>query len=140
LSSLSRIGTPTPTCCPRLQAHFNVKVNKLKHRHALKSKMRRQTAWAALQWAVLWHCWLLLLGSGASGQVVNQTTIFKALLRQEVSLTQLKQSVVDARRELASAAAPTLIAFRHSASECFLMREHSSCMAAMPAAGYESLH
>ncbi|WIA24005.1 hypothetical protein OEZ85_013630 [Tetradesmus obliquus] len=45
--------------------------------------MRRQTAWAALQWAVLWHCWLLLLGTGAKGQIVNQTTIFKALLRQE---------------------------------------------------------
>lgn len=79
--------------------------------------MRRQRAWAALQWAVLWHCWLLLLGSGAEGQIVNQTTIFKALLRQEVGLTQLKQSVVDARRELATAAADAEVAAKSSASD-----------------------
>jgi hypothetical protein len=85
--------------------------------------MKRQTAWAALQWAVLWHCWLLLLGHGARGQIVNQTTIFKALLRQEVSVTQGQQSVVDARRELASAAARAAIAFAVGASNYIMLKK-----------------
>jgi hypothetical protein len=78
--------------------------------------MRRRKAQAALNWAVLWYCWLLLLGNGARGQIVNQTTIFKALLRQEVRLTTPLQSVVDTRRELRSSAADAVIVFRPSAS------------------------
>jgi hypothetical protein len=81
--------------------------------------MRRGKAQAALNWTVLWHCWLLLLGSGVRSQIVNQTTIFKALLRQEVRLTTLRQSVVDTRRELRSAAADAVIALRPSASHSF---------------------
>jgi hypothetical protein len=85
--------------------------------------MRSGKAQAALNWTVLWHCWLLLLGSGVRSQVVNQTTIFKALLRQEVRLTTLRQPVVHTRRELRSAAPDAVIALNPSASYSFLAIE-----------------
>jgi hypothetical protein len=89
--------------------------------------MRTGKAQAALNWTVLWHCWLLLLGSGVRSQIVNQTTIFKALLRQEVRLTTLRQSVVHTRRELRSAAADSVIAFKSSASESSVLVAIAFC-------------